>query len=52
MSQPSNTVEVITTLPPVPPRSNDAITQFMFFSAMDELQFVRDDAISMRVIEE
>lgn len=52
MSQPSNTVELTTTLPPVPPRSNDAITQFLFFDRNDVLRFVRDDAISMHVVEE
>ena len=52
MSQPSSVVELTSNLPPVPPRSNEAITQFLFFNAMDELQFVRDDAISLHTIEE
>lgn len=51
-SQPSSAVEVTTTLPPVPPRSNEAISQFLLFDRNDNLILSRDDAISMRAVEE
>ena len=52
MSQPSEAVTISTTAAPIPPRSNEAVTDFLLFDRNDILQYVRDDAISMKVTEE
>lgn len=48
----SNSVTVTINIPPVPPRSLESISEFMFFDKDDKLLFLRNDAVSLTVTEE
>lgn len=47
---PAVTITILTTV--LPPKSAETVTEFLFFDRNDQLQFIRDDAISLTVTEE